>query len=278
MSNKIPITNLGNWKLEIRNFLLDTLFPISCLTCGQDGVWLCDGCLEKIPLRREQVCPLCEKNITPQGQSCFACRRKYAIDGLLVSCSYQQDPISHLVHLYKYRFAEDLHQPLGQLMLKAIYNSELAIPDLVIPVPLHKKRLRWRGFNQAALLAGYLSENIAPGFPVPVLNNFLVRQKNTHPQMEIKNYSQRQKNIHDAFAINKKQLSSCHPELVSGSKKIPGQARNDKYITGKNILLVDDVATTGSTLFECARILKKAGAASVFGIVIARQEFKKEKL
>lgn len=239
---------------DIQKFVLDTLFPINCLSCQKDGIWLCDECLEMIPLRSEQVCPLCEKNITPLGQTCFECRKKYSIDGLLVSFSYQQDPIAKLIHLYKYRFAEDLHVPLGKLLLRAIYNSELAIPELIIHVPLHPKRLRWRGFNQAELLAKYLGENMTPGFILPVLSDVLVRQKNTHPQMEIKNFSQRQKNIQDAFALN---------------------AKNKSAITDKNILLVDDVATTGSTLFECARILKKAGAASVFGIVVARQEFKR---
>lgn len=235
--------------------MLDTLFPISCLSCGKDGVWLCDECLEKIPLRNEQVCPVCEKAITPEGRTCFECRKKDSIDGLLVSFSYQQEPIAHLIHLYKYRFAEDLHISLGKLLLKSIYNSGLAIPDLIIPVPLHKKRLRWRGFNQAGLLAKYLSENMAPGFPVPVLDNFLIRRKNTTSQMKIKNYSQRRKNMQDAFVL---------------------ESKNKPQIAGKNILLVDDVATTGSTLFECARVLKKAGAASVFGLVIARQEFKRK--
>jgi ComF family protein len=130
----------------------------------------------------------------------------------------------------------------------------LAIPDLIIPVPLHPKRLRWRGFNQAELLAKYLGENMTPGFSLPVLSDVLIRQKNTTTQMKIKNYSERQKNMEGAFGINKE---------------------NNNLIRSKNILLVDDVATTGSTLFECARILKKSGAASVFGIVVARQEFKK---
>ncbi|MBA4319189.1 MAG: hypothetical protein C0412_12380 [Flavobacterium sp.] len=160
-----------------------------------------------------------------------------------------------MVHLYKYRFAEDLHVPLGKLLIKAILQAEIPIPDYIIPIPLHPRRLRWRGFNQAQLLAEYLGANLTPGLPIPFLNNLLLRQKYTHPQMEIKNYSQRQKNMANAFALNKE---------------------NESLITGKNVLLVDDIATTGSTLFECARILKMAGAQSVFGVVIARQEFKKK--
>ena len=240
---------------KIKNFALDILFPISCLVCGKEDVWICDECLERIPLRATQVCPQCEKNITPQGQICFPCRDKYSIDGLLLTSFYSKEVIAKMVHLYKYRFAEDLHIPLGKLMIKAILQAEIPLPDYIIPIPLHPRRLRWRGFNQAQLLADYLSANLTPGLPIPVSNNVLFRQKYTHPQMQIKNYAQRQKNMAEAFAIDKK---------------------NKKMIAGKNILLVDDIATTGSTLFECARILKKAGAASVFGIVIARQEFKKK--
>jgi len=255
MSNKIPMTNFGNWKLEIGNFFLDTLFPISCLVCGRADVWVCDNCLEHIPLRNSQVCPICEKNITPHGETCFPCKDKYSIDGLLLSSFYSKETIAKMVHLYKYRFAEDLHVPLGKLLIKAILQTEITLPDYIIPIPLHPRRLRWRGFNQAKLLADYVSANITPGLPILVLDNLLIRQKYTHPQMQIKNYAQRQKNMANAFAINK------------GNKSL---------IAGKNILLVDDISTTGSTLFECAKILKQSGAQSVFGVVIARQEFKKK--
>lgn len=260
----------------IRNFILDTLFPISCLSCGRADVWFCQDCLEHAPLRREQCCPICEKVITPNGHTCPSCREKDSIDGLLAASfyfnksdknqdrtrNYQFVPsrekceiISKMIHLYKYRFIKDLSAPLGKLLSMAALDSELPIPDLIIPVPLHKKRLRWRGFNQAELLARYLGENLMPGFPIPILDDFLIRRKNTTAQMQIKNYSQRQKNMEGAFEIN---------------------AKNKSLIASKNIWLLDDVATTGSTLFECAKVLKNAGATSVFGLVIARQEFKKK--
>lgn len=176
-----------------------------------------------------------------------------------------------MVHLYKYRFVEDLHISLGKLMIRAILQAEIPLPDFIVPVPLHKKRLRWRGFNQAQLLADYLSINLTPGFPIPVLNNFLLRQKNTHSQMEIKNYTQRQKNMEGAFAIHPIKSGEAGAKLFNRVSK-----ENKNLISGKNILLVDDISTTGSTLFECAKVLKTAGAQSVFGVVIARQEFKKK--
>jgi len=236
--------------VKTKKFILDTLFPISCLSCGEPEKWICENCLEKIPLKREQVCPICEKAITPNGRVCFKCKKKYSLDGLLVAASYKNKLVAGAAHYYKYRFIEDLKIPLGKLLTQALVNSELPLPDLIIPVPLHQRRLRWRGFNQAGLLAKYLGFNLTPGFKIATPDNFLLRQRYTPPQMKIKNYAWRIKNMRDAFKIN--------PD-----KK--------KKIKGKRILLVDDIATTGSTLFECAKVLKKSGAQEVFGIVLARQ-------
>ena len=245
---------------KIKVFTLDTLFPIHCISCNYEGLWLCEECLEKIPLKQEWTCPICEKNITPGGRVCFHCRKKSFLDGLLVAASYKENLISSAVHYLKYRFAKDLYIPLGKILTKALNNSGLPLPEIIVPVPLHKRRLRWRGFNQSELLAEYLGENLTPGFSIPIFNNLLIRKKYTQPQMKIKNYFRRQKNIRDAFAI--KTTENC-------------DRNNNKFLENKKILLVDDIATTGSTLFECAKVLKSAGAAEVFASVIARQENKK---
>lgn len=138
---------------KTKKVILDTLFPISCLSCGKTDVWLCKNCLNKISQKNNQVCPYCEKMITPNGYTCFACKKKYSLDGLLVASSYKDRVISKAIHLYKYRFAEELSSPLGDIIIKSIKNSELPLPDIIIPVPLHPRRLRWRGFNQSELLA-----------------------------------------------------------------------------------------------------------------------------
>ena len=233
-----------------KNIILDTLFPISCISCNKPDEWLCESCLNKIPLKRDQVCPYCEKMITPNGYACFGCKEKYSLDGLLVASSYQDKIISKAIHLYKYRFAEELSSSLGDILLRSIQNSELPLPDMIIPVPLHKRRLRQRGFNQSELLAEYVSEKITPGFPIPLENNLLERFRYTHPQMEIKNQIARRKNIENAFRVSKE---------------------NTKKIKDKRILIIDDVTTTGATIFECAKTLKKSGAKEVFGLVIARK-------
>lgn len=263
------------------NFLLDIIFPIKCISCNHEGSWLCRECLEKLPLRINQICPLCEKKITPAGRICFSCRRKSALNGLLVAASYKNTHISSAVHCYKYRFLEKMREPLGKILIKAFLRADLPLPDAIIPVPLHPRRLRWRGFNQAGLLANCLSENLTPGFPIPVLDDILIRTRYTHPQMQIKNYSRRQKNIENAFAINttaknsknKSRQNLCYSNKIveiENDKKEPA----DNFLRNKRILLVDDIATTGSTLFEGARVLKNAGAQEVFAIVIARQELK----
>jgi len=263
---------------KIKVFTLDTLFPIHCISCNYEGLWLCEECLEKIPLKQEWTCPICEKNITPGGRVCFHCRKKSFLDGLLVAASYKENLISSAVHYLKYRFAKDLYIPLGKILTKALNNSGLPLPEIIVPVPLHKRRLRWRGFNQSELLAEYLGENLTPGFSIPIFNNLLIRKKYTQPQMKIKNYFRRKKNIENAFMIDTSSMSFSPLIRGDAPKGQRGQEygmKKENFLKNKKILLIDDIATTGSTLFECAKVLKSAGAAEVFASVIARQENKK---
>jgi len=237
---------------KMHRFILDILFPITCLSCAAEEAWLCEKCAARLQLQDEQVCPVCEKAVTPSGRTCFGCRKKSSLDALLAVFSYNHDLVRRMVHYYKYRFIPDLHTPLGHFLTASLLKSDLPVPDVIIPVPLHPRRLRWRGFNQSQLLAECIGENITPGFVVPIQANTLSRKRYTLPQMSIQDALHRQQNITDAFAIS--------------------SATN---VAGKNILLVDDIATTGATLFECARILKAAGAQQVWAIVIARQEIKR---
>ena len=241
----------------IRENLLDILFPIRCLSCNKYSEWLCEDCLNKIPLKNKQSCPVCKKKITPNGSICFECRQKNFIDGVLVSSFYRQNGektfLAKTIHNYKYDFIAELHQPLAQILIRAFLSSNLSLPDFIIPVPLHPRRLRWRGFNQSAKMSEFLSENLSPGFKIETANDLLLRKKYTQPQMSLKNRQQRVANMRNVFEINKHSI-------------------HFKKIYGKNILLVDDVITTGSTIFECAKILKqKTNAKKVFGLVLARQ-------
>ena len=234
---------------KIHNSILDLLYPISCIHCKSIGEWICNDCLAKIPLKNEQVCPSCEKRITPDGQTCFQCLGKSPLDGILVACEYGNEILKSAIHLYKYRFIHGLHNPLGIILVKCFEQSSLPIPEIIIPIPLHPHRLRWRGFNQSKLIANHLGKKLLANFEIPVGIDILIRKRYTQPQKSISNHSDRNANISGAFSVAKTEA-----------------------IKGKRILIIDDVATTGATLFECAKMLKQAGAKSVHALVLARQQ------
>ena len=223
---------------------MDALFPIQCLGCGVFDTWLCDRCHITLPLLTEQHCPLCKKNVTPIGEICFACAktRQIGFDGVFIASYFHDRLLKKAVHHFKYRFAIDLAKPLALILAQSIQHSTLPIPDMIIPVPLHKRRLRWRGFNQAEELAYALDLHI------PILTDILVRKRYTVPQVSMGSKAARQQNLINAFYVD-------HPHRIQD----------------KNILLIDDIMTTGTTLTECARTLKSAGARSVHCLVLARE-------
>jgi len=234
---------------QANKLILNTLFPVCCVSCGKEGRWICERCLSRIPLRIEHVCGVCEKAITPDGRTCLSCKKKNALDGLVIATSYKNSSVARAVHLYKYRFVPDLHIELGDLIIKALQKTDIPLADIIIPIPLHPKRLRWRGFNQSALLAKHIAANLLPQSQLVLGENILIRNRYTPPQMGIDDYKARQQNIEGAFGV-----------------------ADAESIKNKIVLLVDDIATTGSTIFECARVLKAAGAAEVYAAVVARQE------
>jgi len=235
----------------LEDYLLQLLFPTTCLNCRKDNVLLCPACLKKIKFLTVQVCPFCENAITDSGKICRLCQKNKmtVLDQLIVSSDYQNKLLTRCIYLYKYRFISSLSTPLSRLLLKALRKSTLSVPDLIIPVPLHPRRLRWRGFNQAEILAQKISTHLLPGIKIPLQTNLIQRKHYTPPQMKIKNYSKRQANIKHAFQLN---------DSLSIKK-------------GQKILLVDDICTTGATLFECARELRKIYPQSITAIVLARQ-------
>jgi len=257
---------------EIKNFILDIIFPIECLGCGREGSWLCPACFRKIKLNKEFICPICERE-SPWGRICLSCQGDSFLDGVLVSASYHQELLQELIHTYKYKFVSDLSLPLSQLLinfLKSIIDfknkkiSELMIDGLdhcrleqifnlppvlgdpkgniLVPIPLHKKRLGERGFNQAELLALELKNYF--GFNLD--KNLLERYRYTTSQVEL-GEQERKINVAGAFI--------CH---------------KPKEVKDQCILLIDDVFTTGATMQECARVLKEAGAKAVWGLVLAK--------
>jgi len=218
----------------MKKFILDLLFPINCLGCGQKGQFICPDCFEQMTLNRKRPLKFSSSSLTD----------------LIVASDYNHALVKQAIHRYKYDFIKDLAEPLGQLMvnrLRAILSAIQVSRNyiLLIPVSLHKKRLRWRGFNQAELLAQKISQELR----IPLINNLLIRTRYRLPQMAIKSSQERKENIKQAFQL------SPQPSL---------------NIRNKTIILVDDVCTTGATLEECAKALKPLQPKQIWGLVIAR--------
>ncbi len=225
---------------------------------------LCHSCRELIPDNRKvRLCDSClESTVSLISPLCICCGRQFpdfsGADHLCGACITEPPPFTiargalqfagttrELIHKFKYSGKVMLRNPLA--LLTASCLDAVAIDfsaDLIVPVPLHKKRLRQRGFNQAVLLGEILSKS----WGVALQRNNLQRSRWTEPQVNL-SASARAENVKGAFTLTA-------PEEIAG----------------KRILLVDDVYTTGSTVKECAKVLKKGGASAVAIITVARAE------
>jgi len=219
----------------MKNFLLDLFFPKHCLGCAKEGEYLCPVCLEKIPLN--QNCP-----------------EKLGGIKLLAASFYDYPLLKRAIHKYKYEFVRELAKPLAQLMAEKIRRMEIGQNLVLTPAPLHPRRLRWRGFNQAELLAQAVSQQLN----LPLVNNLLIRTRHNPPQAKIKTSQNRKENIKGAFALNPA-FSSCHCE-----------ERSDEAISNKTVILIDDVSASGATLQECAQALKPLKPKDIWGLVLAK--------
>lgn len=232
------------------HIILDTLFPLYCAGCERIGSPLCETCVAAIP-RYDLACLGCSaRNAT--GAFCASCKThaRY-LDRVLWATSYDDTIIHNAITQFKYKGISPLAQPLASLMVtfleRIVKEQQLKIPPhaVIAVLPLHPQKLRERGFNQSALLARFLSHHLSLPL-VPEL--VLTRNKNTQPQAHQSNRNERRNNMNHVFVAQK----------------------NTRYLSGKTVLLVDDIATTGSTLNDAARALKEAGASRVWGIVVAR--------
>jgi len=182
------------------------------------------------------------------GPLCFDCRLPpSSLDDVAATAAFA-GPLRPAIHALKYEGVADLARPLGERMAahwpanwKTVDDSA---PDLILPVPLHGSRVRERGYNQSALLVRVLG----PAVAVPTNETVLIRQRATRPQVGL-DAAQRKENVAGAFAV-----------------------RGD--VSGRHIVLVDDVCTTGATLEACAAALKNASATSVWGYTLSRARWK----
>ena len=221
----------------------DYLFPLYCLGCDREGVWVCADCFTTIGQAGAHACPVCH---TPSvdGSVCAGCAPVSALQAQRAVGEYQENALlGKLIQAFKYDYAEDTVSVFGEIIRPYLINHRgaFALIDLIVPVPLHPRRFAERGFNQAELIGRLVSAVIRR----PVVKA-LRRERYTAVQARLKR-AERRENVRQAFV----------------SKK-------DARLDGKKILLVDDVYTTGATLQECARVLRQAGAGQVMGFTVAR--------
>jgi len=230
---------------------LDIFFPKKCLNCGKAGAYICNSCLEKIEIDKSNKCPVCDRPI-PKGQICLFCQKKTSLNRLCWAAPYSNSLTQQLIKIFKYHYVKELAQPLSRLLIKCL-TPGVKHGALVVPIPLHKRRLREREFNQAELLA----KQVAEYFSLPLENNVLIRKKYTPQQARTRPHKERRQALKNVFEIN--------PEFT---KKCLSQNKN--LLNNKTIILVDDVFTSGATMSEAAKVLRRAGAKEIWGLVIAK--------
>lgn len=232
--------------------LLDLIFPKKCLGCSRTGAYFCSSCQKEIKVWPVQICPVCQRSAI-HGLTHPKCQNKYRPDSLISVFVYQgliKEAIKKLKYKpWRYHLAEELTTLTTQNLPPNFLNLlNSPIPSLLVPIPLHWFRQNWRGFNQATLLGKYLAKKLKIKF----LPDLLYRLRYTQPQTKLTK-DKRQENIQGAFKIHPK-----YPLKFPKHPKLP------------NILLFDDVWTTGATMTECSRVLKKSGFPKVFCLTLAR--------
>lgn len=226
---------------KLGGIAIDLLFPKWCVGCGKEGDLICYSCSYLLPRIVPPLCPRCGK---PQlsGILCPGCIGWEAeIDG--IRSPFRFDGVMRqAIHQLKYKNLRALAVPLAKLM-QDYFSTNPVTGDVLVPVPLHQKRLKERGYNQSNLLAQELSKLIN----LPAVDDCLVRQRYDSPQARTSTLDERRSNVANAFTCS------------------------DHRLRDKQVLLIDDVSTSGATLDACAMALKKAGATSVWGLVLARE-------
>ncbi len=226
--------------MEYLKTIWDIIFPKKCISCGREGQYLCEDCLSLVPINPFKYC-LCEK--MEKRNKCEQCKNKY-LDKILSATSFNNKIVKDAIYKLKYGYIEDLSIPLSFLVLSHLKTIDCQINNdfILIPVPMYIKKKKKRGFNQSEEIAKLISE--LTGIKI---STSLIKTKGTKPQMEL-NRKERIENIKNCFAITDK-----------------------KEVENKTILLLDDVYTTGTTMNECAKILKENGAKEVWGLSVARE-------
>lgn len=226
---------------KLKSIALDLLYPRCCVGCGKEGSFICNSCCQSLLRIMPPLCPRCGRS-QASGILCSTCVSWLAaIDG--IRSPFQFDGVMRkAIHQLKYRNLRAIAEPLAGLLSDCL-TARYMPAEVLVPVPLHSKRLRERGYNQSGLLARKLAKLAG----LPVIDDCLIRKRLAPPQAKTQNVKERRSNVADAFVCR------------------------DHRLKGSQVLLIDDVTTSGATLDACAAALKDAGAASVWGLVLARE-------
>ncbi len=227
---------------DIKNLFLDTIFPITCLVCKKEGRFICIDCKMGLKRQSSQHCIMCEGK-SPFGFTHSGCQTPFGADGLFSIFDYHDENIAKIIINGKYGFLPGVFKELGIILASEIKNNNQLMDKntYLVPIPLSKPRKRWRGFNQAEILCKTISKELNMPY-----GDLLVRAKSTKTQKDLKK-EERIKNVEGCFKLKK----GINPH-------------------GANIILIDDVVTTGSTLLEAVKVLKRNGAAKVWCLTVAR--------
>jgi len=248
---------------RLQKLSLDYLFPITCLGCGRLRLWLCPACFLRLPFKAGQLCLACHSP-SRSGEFCPTCAPEQDYEGAFAAGDYNDPLLSDLIKKFKFQGLKDLGRPLGAFLMAAINASQAPWPEflkqilgaavrrqqfsdflktkpLIIPIPLSRSRLRRRGYNQAEILA----ENFSALTGLALRNDYLVRTKDRPPQSKL-TAAQRQANLHGCFAVQGQRPAK------------------------QNLLLLDDVVTTGATLAEAAKTLRQDNNSRIWALVLAR--------
>lgn len=243
-----------NYKIKyLKDTLLEVLYPNRCLLCDEvlpfgNKEFFCNQCISKVKWITGKVCQKCGKPVKDQSQFdfqkqilCFDCSKKRHYFDQGYAMYLYQDEVKEAIHRYKYGNRKGYGKAFGYELGRFYQKNVKWHIDLITSVPLHTDRFKERMFNQSAIIADILSECVR----IPVNNHLLVRVKNTLPQKDLTDV-ERIHNVTDAFEFNKKY--ACK---------------------GKNVLIIDDIYTTGNTMDHCAKTLKNNGVDKVYFLTLA---------
>jgi len=225
---------------KLKNFIIEAIFPAYCVCCDRLGEFVCENCSGNILKIKTRACPFCNR-ISFQGRTCPTCRRKHQLAGLIAWGYFKDEKLKEIIHVYKYENLSALKTNLADYLARAIKAEGLNF-DFLTYVPLSRKRLIRRGYNQSQLLANELTFRLE----VPT-RSILKKKQETETQVGLSR-RKRIKNLEGVFELSTKES-----------------------LAGKRVAVIDDVFTTGTTLEECTRVLKGAGAKEVWGITVAKE-------